>query len=476
MSTLENLLEHPEEWESPEETKSKTYQVKITERFKIFDDMKSLQLKKLNRATYNLLLDVSPMVDPENNVLQHFLTSDLVSLGLWGNVAGKNMRIKGTQFESLGFEFELPDDLIGNIFAVRVMRVQYDHYSKMCKSNRIPNRAEKDKPSYFEQIEARIKSIEEDAFRRREERRRLREAFEEQQRALEEAERERQRLVALEKKNRKKGGLLMQPGGVGSGMGQKMSEAEELLMEKTQMLQRQQEELLKQEKRMILEQQMQLEGRSGEAIAASLDQEDKEGQGGEEGDQGAGQAKKEKDPQLAQKEILQERLDLYKIDIDEHELNLRRNIILGGVFYFDMLEIPPQPKKVGHWIICQLETPQILKTVSWRADYKPPLPPDENTVTKKTPEEIEREIKLQEMELQKLVLVHLKLPSSSLWFEPPTIVRWEPEKQYWSTEGFYDTKFDEGKQTLSFRTISFGIFALSAFRFSNLPLQSWELS
>ena len=54
--------------------------------------------------------------------------------------------------------------------------------------------------------------------------------------------------------------------------------------------------------------------------------------------------------------------------------------------------------------------------------------------------------------------------------------RWEPAKRYWSTEGFYDIRFDEGKQTLSFRTISFGIFALSAFRFSNLPLQSWELA
>lgn len=45
-------------------------------------------------------------------------------------------------------------------------------------------------------------------------------------------------------------------------------------------------------------------------------------------------------------------------------------------------------------------------------------------MTKKTPEEIEREIKLQEMELQKLVLVDLKLPASALWFEPPTIVRY----------------------------------------------------
>ena len=63
---------------------------------------------------------------------------------------------------------------------------------------------------------------------------------------------------------------------------------------------------------------------------------------------------------------------------------------------------------------------------------------------KKTPEEIEREIKAQEAELQKLLQesvglickrmplynshhfetqVHLKLPSTALWFEPPTIVR-----------------------------------------------------
>ena len=35
----------------------------------------------------SLLRDVSPMVDQENNVLQYFLSSDLVSLGLWGNLS-----------------------------------------------------------------------------------------------------------------------------------------------------------------------------------------------------------------------------------------------------------------------------------------------------------------------------------------------------------------------------------------------------
>ena len=64
--------------------------------------------------------------------------------------------MKGTDFESLGFSFELPGDLVGNVFAVRVMRVQYDHYSKMCKSYRIPPKASKDIPSYYEQMNQKI--------------------------------------------------------------------------------------------------------------------------------------------------------------------------------------------------------------------------------------------------------------------------------------------------------------------------------
>ena len=69
---------------------------------------------------------------------------------------------------------------------------------------------------------------------------------------------------------------------------------------------------------------------------------------------------KNKESQSQVKEILQERLDLYKVEIEENELNLRRNIILGGIFYFDMLQIPPQPKRIANWIICQLETPQVF--------------------------------------------------------------------------------------------------------------------
>ena len=54
-------------------------------------------------------------------------------------------------------------------------------------------------------------------------------------------------------------------------------------------------------------------------------------------------------------------------------------------------------------------------------------------------------------------------------------MRWDEEKAYWTSAGFYGISFNEGKQTLSFKTMHFGIFGLSAFRFSNLPFQSWEL-
>jgi len=40
----------------------------------------------------------------------------------------------------------------GTVGAVRVMRVEYDHYSKMCRSNKIPPMAIKDAATYVEQV------------------------------------------------------------------------------------------------------------------------------------------------------------------------------------------------------------------------------------------------------------------------------------------------------------------------------------
>jgi hypothetical protein len=50
------------------------------------------------------------------------------------------------------------------------MRVEYDHYSKMCRSNKIPPLAAKDLPTYIEEVEARLKSMEDAMLNRRSER------------------------------------------------------------------------------------------------------------------------------------------------------------------------------------------------------------------------------------------------------------------------------------------------------------------
>jgi hypothetical protein len=72
-------------------------------------------------------------VDPENNVLQHYLESELVQLGLWGNVVEKNMRVKGTEFESLGFSFELPRSLMGIRGAVRSVEKKVDNLMRLSR-------------------------------------------------------------------------------------------------------------------------------------------------------------------------------------------------------------------------------------------------------------------------------------------------------------------------------------------------------
>ena len=39
---------------------------------------------------------------------------------------------------------------------------------------------------------------------------------------------------------------------------------------------------------------------------------------------------------------------------------------MAGIIVFDMLYIPPQPKKVASWVICELEHPQVHATGIYR--------------------------------------------------------------------------------------------------------------
>ena len=53
-----------------------------------------------------------------------------------------------------------------------------------------------------------------------------------------------------------------------------------------------------------------------------------------------------------------EPLEFDDFDGDDDAIDLRAYHILGGVFYFDLLHLPPQPKNVKNWVITQSKCKQ----------------------------------------------------------------------------------------------------------------------
>ncbi|GLG93980.1 Uncharacterized protein GBIM_01287 [Gryllus bimaculatus] len=131
------------------------------------------------------------------------------------------------------------------------------------------------------------------------------------------------------------------------------------------------------------------------------------------------------------------------------ELNLRKYIILGGVLHLDLLKQLPQPYELpSKFVITKVFTfktvglgesdntiwvnvPRDLERVPFHVKYTPPPPPEPGQ--RRLPEEIEAELKKQEEQLEKLPLI------------------------------------------LTFRLGRFGPLALAAYRYCNLPYQTWEL-
>ncbi|XP_068974362.1 dynein axonemal intermediate chain 7 homolog isoform X1 [Bombus flavifrons] len=174
-----------------------------------------------------------------------------------------------------------------------------------------------------------------------------------------------------------------------------------------------------------------------------------------------------------EEEAMSESRKLLFTRCENTEVNLRKYRILGGVFRVDLLYQPPQPKDLGkETYLTTLELPKEPKFVPFLRSYETPKAPLES---ERTPEVIEAEMKALELAMDALVLLTLKLPDSVFWFEPPVVAHWLPEKEMWSTKHVHDVKFNEEKQTITFRTGRLGIHGLAAYKYANLPFQSWEL-
>lgn len=162
-------------------------------------------------------------------------------------------------------------------------------------------------------------------------------------------------------------------------------------------------------------------------------------------------------------------------DPDDFEVNLRKYIILGGVFNINLYYQPPQPQSLVtiETTVTPFVLPKQLEEVPYYESFKPPRPSSTNII--KTPEEIEAALKKQEEDLAKLLFITISLPKHVVYLEMPTVCMWDPNTQFWSTRDIHDVKPNEEKGLITFRASRFGCLGLAAFRYGNLPFQTWEL-
>ncbi|KAI4454788.1 lung adenoma susceptibility 1-related [Holotrichia oblita] len=162
------------------------------------------------------------------------------------------------------------------------------------------------------------------------------------------------------------------------------------------------------------------------------------------------------------------------IEVSDKIVNLRKYLIIGGIYCIDLFYQPPQPHdQVAFDIrITSLQIPKRLYEVPFYIGYTTPTGDND---AKKPPEELEEQMKRQEVELDKLMLVTLTLPEHVMFLDLPTVCYWNKKRRFWTTEDVHDLKHIEEKNYMTFRTGRFGQFALAVNRYINFPFQAWEL-
>ncbi|XP_061178031.1 dynein axonemal intermediate chain 7 homolog isoform X2 [Saccostrea echinata] len=177
---------------------------------------------------------------------------------------------------------------------------------------------------------------------------------------------------------------------------------------------------------------------------------------------------KEEDIEEYEEPKTPEPLEWEDFEEDEDVVDLRANDIVGGVFHFDLMALPPQPKTMNKWIVTRLVDPPEIEYIDYVADSVTQMP-KENQSSGNTPVQGEKR------DDKPPIGIAMKLPSHVLFSEEPLIARWDYKKKYWRQDGFTDMSYDEDNRIFSFKTAYFGLFALLQDSHLNMPFQSWEL-
>ncbi|BHF66130.1 Protein casc1 [Sparganum proliferum] len=201
--------------------------------------------------------------------------------------------------------------------------------------------------------------------------------------------------------------------------------------------------------------------------------------------------------------------------------------VIGGVFQFDLLTLPRQPRTGRGWLITTCVVPPKLTPFDYVVD-RPDDDEDEEEEEEEEEdtdageadedgeededeeEEAEEEGNKEELQgteaqgaegggeaataavpaskvqgvLEKTekkaeekppVKVKLRLPACLIIPEEPLLACWDPETMFWRTDGIVIDKFNKEKNEITFRAAVFGTLAVFQEYHMNMPFLNWEL-
>ncbi|XP_072256036.1 dynein axonemal intermediate chain 7 isoform X2 [Pyxicephalus adspersus] len=149
--------------------------------------------------------------------------------------------------------------------------------------------------------------------------------------------------------------------------------------------------------------------------------------------------------------------------LEDDVVDLRQFSTLGGVYYFDVLVLPPQCKQVNGWSMVQLVEGGLQKQ---------PYPQESLLSTSLG-------LSLQEKDMEGLlsppVGISITIPNDVIFFEEPQVARWDPESKIWKTDVIMSKIYNTEKRQLSFKMDAFHTFTLIQESHLNMPYESWEM-
>ncbi|XP_060759710.1 dynein axonemal intermediate chain 7 [Neoarius graeffei] len=363
------------------------------------DTLQSLQSlihSKHQAAAEEILKSARTCSDIETGNMQMTVRDDNVTLCLWANI-NKNPRFKGYHFQEAGLSFELPKQLAMSDISVRILHTRYDHLSNLSLWTQTQNI----RPAPEEEAEADAKT--------------LSETPEELEDGEMKGEDEGRESVQQEKDDLQS---------LKSSVDKKSSISELSAKEERESPSLKPQGKAKDHSRSIM----------GGVTSSGKAEDEVEGT-----------------PTGVEPET-----DSSKF----HIVDLHQYTPLGGVYYFDVFQLPPQSLTINSWKIIEiLDTG--LQNFPYPSEqlYSSGSEKPEDSSTQSDPP----------------VGVTVALPESVIFMQEPQVARWDPVGQHWRTDCITETSYNSKERSISIKMDSFYTFTLLQETHINMPFQFWEL-